>query len=214
MGGGGAQLAAVADTSLKAIVALCPWLDPNGLNSSSVNHNIPIIFVSSELDQIAPPSSHAEIQYQLTPSLTKKLIYEINNGTHISANTPATAQGDVGRMVLSWLKKYLENDSCYCSLLLDIPNSASRHETNITCQTNSILENSIDLTFYPNPTKNIIHISSILKINNEYIIFDLNGKVVHKGFINDECIIDISFLQSNIYFICLNNKYYKIIKTQ
>ena len=212
MGGGGAQLAAVEDSSLKAIVALCPWLDPNTTNSSTVNHNIPIIFVSSELDAIAPPSSHADMQYQLTPSSTKKLIYEINNAGHTAANNPLNSQGDVGRMVLSWLKNYLEDDSCYCPLLLDIPNSASRHETNINCQTNNISENSIALILYPNPTKNIINIEAKSWINTEYKILDLNGKIVYKGSINNDLIIDISFLESNIYFICLNNKYYKILK--
>ena len=214
MGGGGAQLAAAEDTTLKAIVALCPWLDPNTTNASTVNHNIPIIFVSSELDAIAPPSSHAEIQYQLTPSSTKKLIYEINNAGHTAANNPLNAQGDVGRMVLSWLKTYLEDDSCYCTLLLNIPNSSSSHETNITCQTNNILENIIDLILYPNPTKDIINIEVKSWINKEYKILDLNGKIIYKGSINNDFIIDISFLEPNIYFICLNNKYYKIIKIQ
>ena len=36
-------------------------------------------------------------------------------------------------MGVSWLKKYLANDSCYCPLLLDVPNSASNYITNINC---------------------------------------------------------------------------------
>ena len=36
-------------------------------------------------------------------------------------------------MALSWLKKYLIEDSCYCPLLLDTPLTASVYQTNITC---------------------------------------------------------------------------------
>ena len=36
-------------------------------------------------------------------------------------------------MALSWLKKYLIEDSCHCPLLLDTPVTASGYLTNITC---------------------------------------------------------------------------------
>ena len=133
MGGGGAQLAAVEDSTIKAIIALCSWIDPAQLTINSLNHDSPILFFSGQIDAIAPPNTHANVHYSYTPNTTDKLLYEISLGGHTVANSPSGGQGEVGRMALSWLKKYLIEDSCYCPLLLDTPLTASVYQTNITC---------------------------------------------------------------------------------
>jgi hypothetical protein len=133
MGGGGAQLAAVEDSTIKAIIALCPWIDPAQASSFLLNQTVPIILFSGQIDAIAPPNTHANAHYNYTPNTTDKLIYEINLGGHTAANSPSGGQGEVGRMALSWLKKYLIEDSCHCPLLLDTPVTASVYQTNITC---------------------------------------------------------------------------------
>ena len=133
MGGGGAQLAAVEDSTIKAIIALCPWIDPMQISVNSLIHDVPVLFFSGQFDAVAPASTHANIHYNYTPSTTDKLIYEISSGGHTVANAPSGGQGEVGRMALSWLKKYLIKDSCYCPLLLDTPLTASGYQTNITC---------------------------------------------------------------------------------
>ena len=133
MGGGGAQLAAVEDSTIKAIIALCPWIDPAQASSFLLNQTVPIILFSGQIDAIAPPNTHANAHYNYTPNTTDKLIYEISLGGHTAANGPSGGQGEVGRMALSWLKKYLIEDSCHCPLLLDTPVTASVYQTNITC---------------------------------------------------------------------------------
>ena len=133
MGGGGAQLAAVEDSTIKAIIALCPWIDPLQITVNSLNHDIPTLFFSGQNDVVAPPSTHANVHYNFTPSTTDKLIYEISSGGHWVANGPSGGQGEVGRMALSWLQKYLIEDSCFCPLLLDTPLTASGYHTNLTC---------------------------------------------------------------------------------
>ena len=133
MGGGGAQLAAVGNPNIKAVLAFCPWIDPLDLTSALLNHNIPTLFFSGQVDVVAPPGIHASAQYYNTPSSTNKLLYEVFAGGHTIANSPLGGFGEVGRMGLSWLKKYLVNDSCYCPLLLDIPSTASDYITNINC---------------------------------------------------------------------------------
>jgi hypothetical protein len=133
MGGGGAQLVAAEDYSIKAILAFCPWIDPGVVSPVLLNHNTPILFFSGQIDAVAPPSIHADVQYNYTPSSTNKLKYEVFGGGHTIANTPLGGFGEVGRMGLSWLKKYLVNDSCYCPLLLDVPTTASDYITNIDC---------------------------------------------------------------------------------
>jgi len=133
MGGGGAQLAAVEDSTIKAIIALCPWIDPAQASSYLLNQTVPIILFSGQIDAIAPPITHANAHYNFTPNTTDKLIYEIGLGGHTVANSPSGGQGEVGRMALSWLKKYLIEDSCHCPLLLDTPVTASDYQTNIAC---------------------------------------------------------------------------------
>ena len=143
MGGGGAQLAASLDPSLKAVIALCPWLDTSTLSPSTLNHSVPTLIFSGEADGIAVPSIHANVHYNFIPNTTDKLIYEIENGTHLVANGPEGGNGEVGRMALSWLKKYLLDDNCYCPLLLEIPVTASNYMTNITCESTSTSTQSI-----------------------------------------------------------------------
>tara|TARA_X000000368_G_scaffold409667_1_gene391997 strand:- start:3734 stop:4942 length:1209 start_codon:yes stop_codon:yes gene_type:complete len=133
MGGGGAQLVAAEDSSIKAILAFCPWIDPAVISPALLNHNTPILFFSGQIDAVAPPSTHTDVQYNYTPSSTKKLKYEVLLGGHTIANNPMGGFGEVGRMGVSWLKKYLVNDSCYCPLLLSIPTTASNYITNIDC---------------------------------------------------------------------------------
>ena len=141
MGGGGAQLVAAEDANIKAILAFCPWIDPSVVSPSLLSHSAPILIFSGQIDVVAPPGTHADIHYNYTPSSTKKLKYEVFGGGHTIANTPLGGFGEVGRMGVSWLKKYLVNDSCYCPLLLDIPTTASDYETNIDCSTpNSVVD--------------------------------------------------------------------------
>ena len=130
-GGGGAQLSAVNNPNIKAVVALYPWLDnpmPNELN-----HNVPVLIISGELDVIAPPYAHADIHYNYTPSSTNKLKYEIQNASHDVISGPYGGGGFAGIIALSWLKTYLIGDTCYCPILLNTPNTASDYDHNITC---------------------------------------------------------------------------------
>ena len=136
MGGGGAQLAAVEDnsSSIKAIIAMCPWLNTLTLSSSDLNHDSPVLILSGQIDAISPPDLHANVHYNYTPQSTDKLIYEIAFTSHLVANGPEGGDGEVGRIALSWLKKYLIEDDCYCPLLLDMPNNASYYMTNVECE--------------------------------------------------------------------------------
>ncbi|MDG2164143.1 MAG: hypothetical protein P8K69_00145 [Flavobacteriales bacterium] len=134
MGGGGAQLAAVEDPSLKAVIAMCPWLNTLTLSSSDLNHSSPVLIFSGQIDAISPPGVHANVHYNFTPQSTDKLIYEIEFASHLVANGPEGGDGEVGRIALSWLKKYLVEDECYCPLLLDTPNNASYYMTNVECE--------------------------------------------------------------------------------
>ena len=217
MGGGGAQLAAAADTSLKAVIALCPWLDVS-LNAAEINHPVPLLIFSGSLDPIAPPISNADIHYDYTPQTTNKLLYEIENAGHTAANNPTGGQGSVGKIALSWLKHHLIGDSCYCPLFLDTPPLASKFMTNVVCpetivpiipitsiSTKSIFLNQI----YPNPCRGSINISvKNIEKQTSYEILSLAGAKIARGNISNKITpINIENLSSGIYIM-------NLIKTQ
>lgn len=132
MGGGGAQLAAAADTSLKAAIAFAPWLN-NKVKPADLYHPVPVLIFSGERDAIARPSSHADVYFDYTPQTTNKLLFEIDKTGHFAVKKPKGGQDQVGQITLSWLKQYLIGDNCYCPLLLDAPSSATGYTTNVVC---------------------------------------------------------------------------------
>ena len=146
MGGGGAQLAAVIDPSLKAVIALCPWL--NSPNSNTLNHTVPVLILSGELDPTAPPDLHADVHFDLTPNTTDKLLFEVDGGDHSIANDPANAQGDIGKYGLAWLRNYLLDDPCHCPLVLLPSTETSNTMTNVVCP--PTLACPIQLTLFNN----------------------------------------------------------------
>ena len=208
MGGGGAQLAAAADPSLKAVVALCPWLDTQ-TPASAIAHAVPLLILSAEADGTAPPASHADVHYDNTPATTNKLIFEIDNGGHNVANTPSGGQGYAGKIALSWLKYYLVGDSCYCPLLLDAPSTASRYVTNVVCSsiTTSLNELSVDnepaIQLYPNPSSGTINLDvDIIGEGTTYEIMSLAGARISSGSLSSQLTtIDIKDLSSGVYLM-------------
>ena len=135
-GGGGAQLVPSIDSSIKAIISLYPWLD--NPTSSDLNHDVPLMIISGQLDLFAPPSIHADIHYNLTPNSTKKIKYEIAFASHDALSGPYAGAGDVGIRVVSWLQTFLLNDSCYCPIATLNPISSSSFVTNVNCSNISV----------------------------------------------------------------------------
>ena len=212
MGGGGAQLAAMADPSLKAVIGLCPWLDDTQITSNSLNHSIPIAIISGEADGTAPPVDHANVHYSYTPSGTDKLLYEVTNGDHLVANYPASGGGEVGKIVLSWLKYFLVEDDCYCQLLQDPPSSSSNFMTNVTCPTTGIdnQSNAVDyiLKVYPNPAKERINLITDNSIT-DYQIFSVSGVKILEGRTSEgKNSIEIRNLSAGVYFLKIRNEEY------
>ena len=125
MGGGGAQLTAVEDPSLKAVIALCPWL-PN----ATVQHEVPTLIFAGTLDTIATVWHHARPHFEGLPNQTPKLLYEVALGSHWVGNDPDNADAQIGRVGLSWLKVHLEGDMRYLPLLLKRPDNAHEYRHN------------------------------------------------------------------------------------
>lgn len=132
MGGGGAQLAAVSDPTIKAVIALNPFL--SNASEADLNHNSPVLITSGELDFIASPNLHANVHYTVTPDSTPKQLYEIQNAGHDPLIGPNGGYGEVGMKVLSWLQAFLIDNHCYCPPILTVPTTASEFSHNIVCE--------------------------------------------------------------------------------
>lgn len=215
MGGGGAQLAAAADPTIDAVIALCPWLDTQTV-PSDISHAAPLLIFSAELDAIAPPALHANVHYEYTMESTPKLIFEVDNAGHTVANGPTGGDDEVGQIALSWLKQYLIGDSCYCPLLLDIPSTASVFMTNVVCPDDptSLSEfanrDKHSYTLYPSPTSGFTN----LKVDNitdrmSYEIVSITGVRIDYGLVlNPTTRIDLQDIPAGLYYMnVLTSKY-------
>lgn len=135
MGGGGAQLAAKLDGRIKAVIAIAPWLYTRTLESTDLDHAVPVLILSGQVDPTAPPQSHSDVHYDYTPATTKKMLFEITDGNHSTPLYPSTGNGDVGNVAYAWLGMYLQDNSCYAKMLsansLNKNSTASKHQTNL-----------------------------------------------------------------------------------
>ena len=134
MGGGGAQLAAQQDSSIKAVIALSPWLETP---DATLNNSTSILFISGEFDNVAPNDYHTNVFYNNTPETTDKLLYEISGGDHYTVVSPYYDQ-EMGLKTVFWLEKYILNDLSNCDSLIIQPSTASDFFTNIECPSNIV----------------------------------------------------------------------------
>ena len=135
MGGGGAQLAASLDNRVKAVIAIAPWLYPQTLDATDLNHNVPVLIISGQVDPTAPPTRHSDVHYEYTPASTKKMLFEITEGNHSTPLFPNTGNGDVGNVAYAWLEMFLKDNDCYNKILsinsLNQNATASKHKANL-----------------------------------------------------------------------------------
>ncbi len=210
MGGGGAQRAAVLDNTIKGVVALCPYL-----TNPSLNHDSPVLIFSGENDTTAPPAQHADIHYNVTPNTTNKLLFEIANGNHSVANTPNGGNGAVGKIALSWLKLYLDDNDCYCPLLTDEllvnPPAASKVLSSFECELLGIAENNFDVNVYPNPTKDFVTVNIQNAAN--FKVYSALGQLFLTGELSqNEKQINFSNFAEGIYYVRVGNETLKVVK--
>lgn len=215
MGGGGAQLAASIDPSLKAVVGLCPWLDLNGFENSDLIHDVPVLIFTGQNDDIAGSAQYGYMHYTNTPSSTDKLFFEIENGGHGAANEPNMADGETGIYALSWLKTYLLDDPCYCDFLLDNPSNSSAYETNIECESLELLLPSYQemLVLHPNPANGSISLNLTKAELLSYQLYDVFGKCVKSGNVSkQQNKIEIEGLQNGAYTLRVGDRNYRFVK--
>lgn len=121
MGGGGTLEAAKSRPSLKAAIPLTPW----NTDKTWPEVRVPTFIVGADGDSIASVSSHAEPFYESLPSTTDRAYMELNNATHF---TPNSADTEIAKYSISWLKRFVDNDTRFEQFLCPLPARDSQIE--------------------------------------------------------------------------------------
>jgi len=114
MGGGGTLEAAKSRPSLKAAIPLTPW----NTDKTWPEVTTPTLIVGADGDTIAPVLTHAEPFYSTLPSGTDRAYLELNNATHFTPNTSNTT---IAKYSISWLKRFIDDDTRYEQFLCPLP---------------------------------------------------------------------------------------------
>ncbi|OGB27210.1 MAG: hypothetical protein A3I66_11710 [Burkholderiales bacterium RIFCSPLOWO2_02_FULL_57_36] len=120
MGGGGTLIAARDNPTLKAAIPFAPWNSSTNFSTVSV----PTLIIACESDSTAPVNSHASPFYNSLPSTTKKAYLEMNNGSHSCANSGNSNAGLIGKYGVSWMKRFMDNDTRFSPYLCGAPHQA------------------------------------------------------------------------------------------
>jgi predicted dienelactone hydrolase len=126
MGGGGSLEAAADRTSLKAAIPLAPW------NSDKTWPEVrtPTLIIGGESDTVASVSSHSIPFYNSLSNAREKAYLELNNASHFF---PQTSNTTMARSMISWMKRYIDDDTRYEQFLCPAPSSISISDYRDTC---------------------------------------------------------------------------------
>ncbi|GAB2859834.1 lipase [Streptomyces deserti] len=114
MGGGGSLEAAKSRPALQAAIPMTPW----NLDKTWPEISTPTLIFGADGDSVAPVGSHAEPFYSSLPSSLDRAYLELNNASHFAPNTSNTT---IAKYSISWLKRFIDNDTRYEQFLCPLP---------------------------------------------------------------------------------------------
>ena len=126
MGGGGTLEAAKDRPSLKAAIPIAPW----NLDKTWPEIRTPTLILGGENDLIAPVASHAEPFYNSIPASAEKAYLELDNESHFF---PQFSNTIMAKYMISWLKRFVDNDTRYDQFLCPAPRDRGISEYRDTC---------------------------------------------------------------------------------
>ncbi|MFI5838752.1 dienelactone hydrolase family protein [Catenuloplanes sp. NPDC051500] len=127
MGGGGTLEAARSRPALQAAIPLTGWNTTKSWSSLRV----PTLVIGADGDTVAPVATHSEPFYTTLPSSLDKAYLELNNATHFTPNSSNTT---IAKYSISWLKRFVDDDTRYNQFLCPGPGvSLSVEEYRSTC---------------------------------------------------------------------------------
>jgi dienelactone hydrolase len=116
MGGGGTLEAARSRPSLQAAVPLTGW----NLTTNWSGNRVPTLVVGAQSDTVAPVAQHSIPFYNSLSSSVDKAYLELRGASHFAPNTANTT---IAKYTLSWIKRYIDNDTRYDQFLCPIPST-------------------------------------------------------------------------------------------
>jgi predicted dienelactone hydrolase len=126
MGGGGTLEAANDQPSLQAAIPIAPWNTTK--NWSGVR--VPTFIIGGEADTVAPVSSHAIPFYDSIPASAEKAYMELDGASHFFPQTPNTT---MAKYMISWLKRFVDDDTRYDQFLCPAPDDRAIEDYRDTC---------------------------------------------------------------------------------
>jgi len=121
-----------------------------------------------------------------------------------------TDPAEVDFIVLSGSSSTTTNSAATSMTFDNFVVRASNTDTLLSTQSVDLLTN--DFTIYPNPANDVINISSTLAVIKNAVITDVNGRIVKEISSLNNNQIDISNLNSGIYFLSIESSEGKAIK--
>lgn len=118
MGGGGALEATKTRHSLQAAVPLAPYDNSKDFSTSQT----PTMIIGAQNDVVAPVSSYAIPFYTSLPGTLAKAYLELAGATHNTTNSPNTTAAEYA---ISWLKRFVDDDTRYTQFLCPQPATSS-----------------------------------------------------------------------------------------
>lgn len=126
MGGGGSLAASRTRPSLQASIPLAPYHSTKNWSADTV----PTLIIGAESDSVAPVASHAEPFYTSLPASSDKAYLELNNASH---SAPTSTNVTIAKYSISWLKRFIDNDTRYEQFLCPAPSGPAIEEYRDTC---------------------------------------------------------------------------------
>ncbi|MFD9545287.1 alpha/beta hydrolase family protein [Streptomyces sp. NPDC060022] len=117
MGGGGTLEAAKDRPSLQAAIPLTGW----NTDKSWPEVKTPTLVIGADGDTIAPVGTHSEPFYNSLPSSLDKAYLELRGATHFTPNSSNTT---IAKYSISWLKRFIDNDTRYEQFLCPLPSTS------------------------------------------------------------------------------------------
>ncbi|MET0136540.1 MAG: alpha/beta hydrolase [Kibdelosporangium sp.] len=126
MGGGGSLEAANDMPSLQAAIPLAGW---NGTKNWS-GIRVPTFVIGGESDTVAPVATHSIPFYNSIPSSSEKAYMELDGASHFF---PQTSNTTMAKYMISWLKRFVDNDTRYEQFLCPAPDDRAISDYRDTC---------------------------------------------------------------------------------
>jgi alpha-beta hydrolase superfamily lysophospholipase len=125
MGGGGTMEAATENPSLQAAIPLTGWHTTKNFSGNRV----PTLVVGAQNDTVAAVGQHSEPFYNSMSATLDKAYLELRGASHF---TPNSANVTIAKYSISWLKRFVDNDTRFEQFLCGAPHQADLAGTTIS----------------------------------------------------------------------------------